>query len=126
MSRSKSKSNTKKTTPQPKKVVKADSGIVGLSKIVDSPSGKHSAFGVVLDATGAYKTYDSTDYVTKFKLIDASWNVDSKSDHQYKRFVHCFVYSESAAQAPRCMRVGDVVKMRNFEVIFKKIKTGQN
>jgi len=72
-------------------------------------------WGVVLDATGAYKTNDSTDYVTKLKVVDSSWNSDTKTDHQYKRFVHVFVYSEASTGAPRVNAVGDIVHMKNFD-----------
>lgn len=112
MSRSKSKQNTKKTTP----VAKAPaSKASNLGSLVKNPSGKASTFCVILDATGAYKTYDSTDYVTKFKVIDSSWNVDSKNEGQYKKYVHVFVYTDSPATAPRVTRIGDILRLKNFD-----------
>merc|ERR1711990_1069174 len=126
MSKSRSKSNTKSatksnakksTTPQKKTVERT----FDLGAIAANPSQRCSTFGVILDATGAYKTYDSTDYVTKFKVISPNWNCDVKSNSQFKRFVHVFVYSDTANAAPRVTRVGDILQMRNFE-----FKTYQN
>lgn len=129
MSKSRSKSNTKsatksnakKSTTPAKKATTTVERTFDLGAIAANPSQRCSSFGVILDATGAYKTYDSTDYVTKFKVISPNWNCDVKSNSQFKRFVHVFVYSDSASSAPRVTRVGDVLQMRNFE-----FKTYQN
>lgn len=78
--------------------------------------------GVVLDATGAYKTYDSTDYVTKLKIIDASFN-SVKNATDYKGFVQIFIYTSTAAEAPTVGRVGDIIRLKNFDVRIRNFKT---
>ena len=118
MSRSKSKQNTKKAAPAPKGAAAKQTDLGAIAK---NPNQKASCFAVILDVTGAYKTFDSTDYVTKFKVIDPSWNCDTKGDSQFKRFIHVFVYSENPGAAPRVMRIGDILRIRNFE-----FKTYQN
>lgn len=79
------------------------------------PSNKQSAIGVILDATGAYKTYDSIDYVTKLKIIDPTFNYKD-NDTNFKSFVHVFVYSDTPEAGPRTNRVGDIIKLTNFDV----------
>jgi hypothetical protein len=86
-----------------------------LSDIVEKPQTKTTTFGVVLDVTGAYKTYDSVDYVTKLKIIDYTFNCNQNAT-AYKSFVHIFIFSETPETAPRVNRVGDIVKLINFDV----------
>lgn len=86
-----------------------------LADIVDNPSPKQSALGVILDVTGAYKTYDSIDYVTKLKIIDPSFNYKDNNTN-YKSFIHVFIYSDTPESGPRANRVGDIIKLNNFDV----------
>ena len=85
-----------------------------LQTIVDNPSPKQSVFGVVLDVTGAYKTYDSIDYVVKLKIIDGTFN-HKENLTSYKSFVHVFIYSDTPETAPRATRIGDIIKLVNFD-----------
>lgn len=70
-----------------------------------------------MDATGAYKTYDSVDYVTKLKIIDSSFN-STENRTTYKSFVHVFIYSDTPELGPRVNRVGDIIKLYNFDVVL--------
>lgn len=94
---------------------------------MQQPSPKQSAIGVILDATGAYKTYDSIDYVTKLKIIDPTFNYKDNSTN-FKSFVHVFVYSDTPEAGPRTNRVGDIVKLTNFDVgpSLTQFRTYQN
>ena len=87
---------------------------ISLADIVDNPLPKLSCVGVILDATGAYKTYDSIDYVTKLKIIDHSFNYRD-NETNYKSFIHVFIYSDSFEAGPRTNRVGDIIKLTNFD-----------
>lgn len=88
-----------------------------LSNIVSKPQDKLNCLGVILDATGAYKTYDSTDYVTKLKIIDPSFNhTSNKTD--FKGFVQVFIYTSTAAEAPKAGRIGDIIRLKGFDVKF--------
>jgi hypothetical protein len=88
---------------------------VTLQSIVDNPTPKQSVFGVILDVTGAYKTYDSIDYVTKLKIIDNTFNHKDNITN-YKSFIHVFIYSDTPEIAPRAARIGDIIKLSNFDV----------
>lgn len=85
--------------------------------IVNDPKNSQSLIGVVLDVTGAYKTYDSKDYVTKLKVIDSSFNYKSNTT-EYKSFLHVFVYSNTIESGLRANRVGDIVKLTTFDVLI--------
>ena len=86
-----------------------------LADIVENPTPKTSCVGVILDATGAYKTYDSIDYVTKLKIIDHTFNYKD-NETNYKSFIHVFIYSDTPELGPRTNRVGDIIKLTNFDV----------
>lgn len=86
-----------------------------LADIVENPTPKTSCVGVILDATGAYKTYDSIDYVTKLKIIDNTFNYKD-NETNYKSFIHVFIYSDTPEVGPRTNRVGDIIKLTNFDV----------
>lgn len=86
-----------------------------MSQIATKPEDNQNCLGVVLDATGAYKTYDSTDYVTKLKIIDPSFNSLSNKTN-YKDFVQIFIYTSTAAEAPRVARIGDIIRLKGFDV----------
>ena len=86
-----------------------------LADIVENPTPKTSCVGVILDATGAYKTYDSIDYVTKLKIIDHTFNYKD-NETNYKSFIHVFIYSDTPEVGPRTNRVGDIIKLTNFDV----------
>lgn len=55
-----------------------------------------TSLGVILDATGTYKTDDSYDYVCKIRIIDDSFNpIDSKSNKNKNLvpYVYVFIFS---------------------------------
>jgi Telomeric single stranded DNA binding POT1/CDC13 len=76
-----------------------------------------SCIALVLDATGAYKTFDSTDYVTRLKIIDPTYNYTTETQ-DYKKYVHVFIFTEKFSEAPRVPRVGDIIKLKNYNVIL--------
>lgn len=86
-----------------------------MSHLVEHPEPKQSAIGVILDATGAYKTYDSVDYVTKLKIIDPTFNYKDNTTN-YKSFIHVFIYSDTPETGPLTNRIGDIIKLTNFDV----------
>jgi hypothetical protein len=80
------------------------------------PTCMGNVFGIILDATGHYKTDDSIDYVTRLKIIDHTVNnsKNSRKDN-LENFVYVFIYSESVDTAPQIGRIGDVIRLENFE-----------
>ena len=49
-------------------------GLESLKSVVSAPGKNRSVVGVVLDATGTYKTDDSYDFICKIKMIDNTHN----------------------------------------------------
>jgi hypothetical protein len=80
------------------------------------PNCTSNVFGVILDATGHYKTDDSIDYVTRLKVVDHTIN-NSKNQRKdnLENFVYVFIYSETVTEAPQIGRIGDVIYLQNFE-----------
>lgn len=76
-----------------------------LQEVVETPLRKQSFLGVVLDATGTYKTDDSFDYVCKLKVIDSSYNPKNQSRYSKKAklepFVQVFIFSPKLALSPK-------------------------
>lgn len=80
------------------------------------PGRGRTVLGVILDATGHYKTDDSIDYVTRLKVIDHSLNMARKPYRsEMESFVYVFIFSESVSQAPQIGRVGDIIRLEKFE-----------
>lgn len=106
MERRKGRRTTSKTSKTPLTLMHASAypGPIGV------------AYGVILDSTGHYKTDDSIDYVTKLKIIDPSLNVCkiAKKDN-LESFVYVFIYTETVEEAPQIGRIGDIIRLENFE-----------
>jgi hypothetical protein len=80
------------------------------------PGKARNVFGVILDATGHYKTDDSIDYVTRLKVIDHSLNNAKKPYRsEMESFVYVFIFSETVADAPQIGRLGDIIRLQGFE-----------
>lgn len=80
------------------------------------PGKARTVFGVILDATGHYKTDDSIDYVTRLKVIDHSLNMVKKPYRsEMESFVYVFIFSETVAEAPQIGRIGDIIRLEKFE-----------
>lgn len=52
-----------------------------LSEVAKVPSHDQNLVGIILDATGNYKTDDSFDYVCKIKIIDKDFNPTKALDN---------------------------------------------
>ena len=80
------------------------------------PGKTRNVFGVILDATGYYKTDDSIDYVTRLKVIDHSLNnVKKPYRSEMESFVYVFIFSETVTEAPQIGRLGDIIRLEGFE-----------
>ena len=91
------------------------SSILSLVDTIGISEEKGVAYGVILDATGHYKTNDSIDYVTRLRIIDHTLNVSIKNLSSFiKPYIYVFIYSESVSLAPQIGRVGDVIRLQNF------------
>ena len=90
--------------------------LISLKEVVQMPSKNQSFLGVVLDATGTYKTDDSIDYLFKAKIIDASYNPTQplKNKNKLDPFVMVFVFSQKIALSPEVTQIGDILYLKNF------------
>ena len=80
------------------------------------PGKGRTVLGVILDATGHYKTDDSIDYVTRLKVIDHSLNMVKKPYRsEMESFIYVFIFSETVADAPQIGRIGDIIRLEKFE-----------
>lgn len=96
-----------------------------LARAVATCSEKRRVFGVVLDATGHYKTDESYDYVTRLKIIDKTFNnLVRPGRNEVEPFVYVFIYSPNVELAPQIGRIGDIIRLDRFkfDVFDKKVK----
>jgi len=98
-----------------------------LKTVVSKPGQYDSTIGIILDATGDYKTDDSYDYVTKIKLIDANYNPSSGKVAKKKGYVMTFIFSYKLSDTPHIRKLGDIILLRNFKFDnYKDIVKGYN
>ena len=96
-----------------------------LANAIVYPGEKQSVFGVILDATGHYKTNDSINYVTRLRIFDHSLNFSERNlPKDIKNFIYVFIYSDTVGSAPQVGRIGDVILLQNFHFDFYG-KTGK-
>lgn len=68
--------------------------LMSLKEVASAPGRSQSFLGVILDATGTYKTDDSFDYLCKVKLIDESFNPKSPLKKiKLDPFIMVFIFS---------------------------------
>lgn len=104
----------------------SDQILLTLSQIANHPSPvlRTSTFGVILDATRPFKANSSSDYLTKLKIIDESFNpkasLSSSSDpFKAKKYFHLFIFSKSVSESPVIERIGDIIRIRRFDFTLK-------
>lgn len=89
--------------------------VLSLVDTIGIPRDRGTVFGVILDATGHYKTNDSIDYVTRLRVIDHTLNVSQRGlSKAIDPFVYVFIYSPNVRCAPQIGRIGDVIRLENF------------
>lgn len=99
-----------------------------LSAIAENPEGNNHylLFAVIIDISEPYKSEESTNYTTKLKIIDPSFNYKEELDIKalkFHKFVHVNIYSETPDNAPKIQHVGDIVRLRRFK--FKYTPKGE-
>lgn len=100
---------------------------VNLKGVVAKPGPIESTVAIILDATGDYKTDDSYDYVTKIKLVDASYNPSTGKLNKKKGYVMAFVFSSKLSDTPHIRKLGDIILLRNFKFDnYKDVVKGFN
>ena len=69
-----------------------------------SQKNQYLLFGVIIDISEPYQTEKSTNFTTKLKIIDPSFNYKQKIDAEgikFFKFAYINIYSELPEYAPR-------------------------
>lgn len=94
-----------------------------LSAIAKDPEGNNHylLFAIIIDISEPYKTEESTNYTTKLKVIDPSFNYRANlrvKNLKFHKFVHINIYTETPEMAPKIQYVGDIIRLRRFKFKF--------
>lgn len=85
-----------------------------------------NVFAVIIDVSEPKKGEKTTNYNTKLKVIDPTFNYkqELKTDRlKFHKFVHINIYSERPEDAPKVKNVGDIIRLRRFK--FKYTEKGE-
>lgn len=114
---------SEKTSP----LLRSKKKFSNLKTVVAKPGQYDSTIGIILDATGDYKTDDSYDYVTKIKIIDSSYNPSNGKINKKKGYVMAFIFSYKLSDTPHIRKLGDIILLRNFKFDnYKDVVKGYN
>ena len=101
--------------PQPKhEKPKSKIELWTLNDVANCPSKISSTLGVILDATGIYKTNKSFDFVIKLRIIDESFNIDDNKHHKIVPYIMLFLYFSDKDDGALIPKLGDIILLRNF------------
>jgi len=74
---------------------------------------------VIIDVSEPHTYEDNNQYVTKLKVVDPSFNylayVQNKKI-KFHKYVTITIYSQYLARSPKIKNVGDILRMRRFNV----------
>ena len=90
-----------------------------LASIAESPSTNphYLLYAVIIDISEPYKSPSSSNWTTKLKVIDPSFNYKTNHEIQglkFHKYVYINIYTEKPEFAPRIKYVGDIVRLRRF------------
>ena len=74
-------------------------------------------FAVIIDISEPYKTQTTTNFTTKMKIIDPSFNYKSVLNNdkiKFHKYTTVYIYSETPDNAPKIQNVGDIIRLRRF------------
>lgn len=118
---------SQKLSEKPSPLTRSQKKYHNLKTVVGNPGQIDSTIGIILDATGGYKTDDSYDYVTKIKIIDTTYNPSTGKMNKKKGYVLTFIFSSKLSDTPHIRKLGDIILLRNFKFDnYKDIVKGYN
>lgn len=99
-----------------------------LASIAEAPQpySHYLLFAVIIDLSEPYKSINSSNWTTKLKVIDPSFNYLSQHDIKnlkFHKYVYINIYTEKPEHAPRIKYVGDIIRLRRFN--FKITEKGE-
>lgn len=75
-------------------------------------------FGIIIDISEPFRSQEGADYVTKFKIIDPTFNHKAyitNKDIKFHKFVTVMIYSKTLGKSPKVKNVGEILRLRRFE-----------
>jgi hypothetical protein len=99
-----------------------------LGEIAEYPGTKELklTYGVVIDVTEPIKYEDKSNYITKLKIIDPTFNYKAEiknKEIKFHKFVHVSIFTNNVSSAPKIKHVGDIIRLRRFN--FKLSERGE-
>lgn len=76
---------------------------------------------MIIDVSEPHTYEDNKNYVTKLKVIDPSFNYLTYLQNKkikFHKYVTITIYSQFLARSPKIKNVGDILRMRRFNVTF--------
>lgn len=64
------------------------------------------------------------DFQTKIKLIDPTFNLQSKHLNKYKPYLHVSIFTKTFEEAPKVENIGDILYLKRFYLYDYDIGTG--
>lgn len=94
-----------------------------LAAVAEAPedSERYLLFAIIIDISEPHKTDETSNYVTRLKIIDPSFNYKAQlsvPNLRFHKFVHISIFSETPEAAPRIRFVGDIIRLRRFKFKF--------
>jgi Telomeric single stranded DNA binding POT1/CDC13 len=82
---------------------------------------KHLSWGVIIDVSEPFRYENKDEYVVKIKIIDPTFNMKAYIENEeikFHKFVTVHVYSGFINKCPKIKNVGDIIRLRRFNVSF--------
>lgn len=98
-----------------------------LAAIAENPEANphYLLFAIIVDASEPTKFGEDSNYVTRLKIIDPSFNhkADIKgTELKFFKFAHVNIYTETPEQAPKIKYIGDIIRLRRFRWAISEAK----
>lgn len=99
-----------------------------LSSIAETAEGSshYLLFAVIIEISEPTKSDEGSNYLTRIKVIDPSFNYKADLNFpqlRFHKFVHVSIFSETPETAPKIRFVGDIIRLRRFR--FKYSDRGE-
>lgn len=94
-----------------------------LAAIAENPEAneRYLLYAIIIDISEPHKPDETSNYITRLKIIDPSFNYKAQlsvPNLRFHKFVHISVFSETPEAAPRIRFVGDIIRLRRFKFKF--------
>lgn len=99
-----------------------------LSSIAENPdqNAHYLLFAVIIEISEPMKSEEGSNYLTRVKIIDPSFNYRQDlacPQLKFHKYVHVNIYTETPDDAPKIKFIGDIIRLRRFK--FKYSDRGE-